>query len=225
MSYSNDSMQQYFPSNMEHSEGKRTWLSMDEVLEELDEPVMSDSDDDLEDLQAEEKERDEDRYAFLGFDTAPTDSSRTIGAKSSSTLTPETGGMNSDSSITLSLTSLRDSGHMQADLSTTHLFTLDSGHTESDLSLTHLLTSGSGHMETDPPLTHSLTSDSGHMETDLSLTHSLTADSGHIETDLSLAHSLTADSGHIETDLSVAIQRFASPPFNPSPHPRSGATS
>ena len=104
MSYSNDSMQQYFPSNMEHSEGKRTWLSMNEVLEELDEPVMSDSDDHLEDLQAEEKERDEDRYPFLGFDTAPTDSSRTIGAKPSSTLIPETGGMNSDfSTLSLSL--------------------------------------------------------------------------------------------------------------------------
>ena len=46
---------------MEHSERRSTWLSMDEVIEELDEPVMPDSDDDLEDLQAEQKERDEDR--------------------------------------------------------------------------------------------------------------------------------------------------------------------
>ena len=129
---------------------------MDEVPEELDEPVMLDSDDYVEDLQAEEKERDEDRHAFLGFDTAPTDSSRTIGAKSSSALLPDTGGTNSDSSVTLSLTSFRDSGHMQADLSTTHLLTLDSGHTESDLSATHSLTSDSGHMETDLSVTCSL---------------------------------------------------------------------
>ena len=151
---------------------------MDEVLEELDEPVMPDSDDDLEDLQAEEKERDEDRYALLCFDTAPPRSSRIMGPQSSSTLPPETGGTGSDSSLTRLFTSFRD---VDADLSATHSVTSDSGHTESDLSLTHLLTSDSGHTQSDLSLSHSLTSGSGHMETDPPLTHSLTSVSGHTE--------------------------------------------
>lgn len=54
---------------MEHLEEKRAWLSMEEVLEELDEPMMPGSDDDLDYLQMDEKERDEDRSAFLHLDT------------------------------------------------------------------------------------------------------------------------------------------------------------
>ena len=44
---------------MAHLGEKRSWLSAEEVLEELDEPIMPDSDDDLEDLQMDETDDDE----------------------------------------------------------------------------------------------------------------------------------------------------------------------
>ena len=44
---------------MAHLGEKRSWLSAEEVLEELDEPIMPDSDDELEDLQMDETDSEE----------------------------------------------------------------------------------------------------------------------------------------------------------------------